>query len=246
MIDKLIGKGLTKTFLGNILYNTYLKFKPSYIKLFGYKFYIPRCRDIISDKLVLFKSFEPNQTEITKELIKEGDTVIDIGANIGYYTLLFSRLVGKTGKVYSFEPDKNNFEILEKNIKENKISNVKYYNVALNSYDGTVNFNIHPVNNGGHSIENINGSRGSVIVDCFKLDTIIKDENIKLIKIDVEGAERKVLTGASKILSNNKCIIIGEYTDGNNKYEDLLENNSYILFDGYDNVIKRVSSVLLS
>ncbi len=63
-------------------------------------------------------------TQIIREQIKEGDIVIDVGANIGYYTLIFAQLVGKTGKVFAFEPEPKNFEILKKNIEINNYGNV--------------------------------------------------------------------------------------------------------------------------
>jgi len=59
-------------------------------------------------------NFEPVETEIVKKEIKENDIILDVGANIGYYSLIFAQLIGKSGKVYSFEPDPTNFEILKK------------------------------------------------------------------------------------------------------------------------------------
>ena len=65
--------------------------------------------------LSIFKVYEPDQTEIVKKYVHEGDIVIDVGANIGYYTLLFAKLVGPTGHVYSFEASPKNCKILQKN-----------------------------------------------------------------------------------------------------------------------------------
>ena len=70
------------------------------------------------------KIYEELGTEIVKKEVKEGDIVIDIGANIGYFTLLFAKLVGPAGKVYSFEPEPSNFSILKKNVKVNEYRNV--------------------------------------------------------------------------------------------------------------------------
>ena len=74
--------------------------------------------------LSIFKIYEPNQTKIVKKYVHEGDVVIDVGAHVGYYTLLMAQLVGKNGKVYSFEPDPVNFELLKKSVEINGFENV--------------------------------------------------------------------------------------------------------------------------
>ena len=74
--------------------------------------------------LSIFKIYEPNQTEIVKKYVHEGDIVVDIGAHVGYYTLLMAQLVGKNGKVYSFEPDPVNFQLLKKSVEINGFENV--------------------------------------------------------------------------------------------------------------------------
>ena len=74
--------------------------------------------------LSVFKIYEPNQTKIVKKYVHEGDVVIDVGAHVGYYTLLMAQLVGKNGKVYSFEPDPVNFELLKKSVEINGFENV--------------------------------------------------------------------------------------------------------------------------
>lgn len=70
--------------------------------------------------LLTHEIHEPLMTEIIKRETKEGDVVLDIGAHIGYYTLMFARLVGKEGKVFAFEPDPDNFTLLKKNIEINR------------------------------------------------------------------------------------------------------------------------------
>ena len=74
--------------------------------------------------LSIFKIYEPDQTEIVKKYVHEGDIVIDVGAHVGYYTLLMAQLVGKNGKVYSFEPDPVNFQLLKKSVEINEFENV--------------------------------------------------------------------------------------------------------------------------
>jgi FkbM family methyltransferase len=73
------------------------------------------------------------ETKFLKKIIKKGDTVIDVGANIGYYTLLFSKLVGKEGKIYAYEPLPENFKLLKKNIFINKYKNIVLINRALSN-----------------------------------------------------------------------------------------------------------------
>jgi len=80
---------------------------------------------------VALDKYEPYLTKLMLSKIKAGDVVIDIGANIGYDTVLFADKVGKKGKVIAIEPDPTNFEILQKNIKENKLFNVVAVQAAV-------------------------------------------------------------------------------------------------------------------
>ena len=82
--------------------------------------------------------YEPFITAFVKDMIKEGDIVIDIGAHIGYYTLLFSKLVGKTGKVFAFEAHPDNFTLLKQNVETNGYTNVVVENKAVSNYNGKI------------------------------------------------------------------------------------------------------------
>ena len=99
----------------------YRLFKPKYVKMFGFKLYVNPNDKVLSDSIIRDGIWEKEETEFVKSYIKRNWVVLDIGANIGYFTLIFSKLVGKNGKVFAFEPDPDNFEILKRNIVENHI-----------------------------------------------------------------------------------------------------------------------------
>lgn len=151
-------------------------------------------------------------------LLQDGDIVFDIGANIGYYTLLFSHLVGKNGQVHAFEPLPPTFIKLSQKIdKEKKYNNLYLNNAAVSNLDGIVNMympdNDHrqaslTTHNCGswQNAKNINSYECRVL----KLDDYIKDRQIpglNFIKIDVEGAELLALQGAIQAISNYWPII---------------------------------------
>ena len=154
-------------------------------------------------------------TEIVKNEIKSGDTVVDVGANIGYYTLIFAKLVGNTGKVIAFEPEPKNFKILKKNISINKLTNVILeQKIVSNKNEKTKLF---LANSGivGHHINPTKNSTNFIEVDSVTLDDYFLTNNISkkinFLKIDVEGAEIKVLEGAKTILRNDKIKIFTEF-----------------------------------
>jgi len=142
-------------------------------------------------------------TKIIRDNIKEGDIVIDIGANIGYYTLIFAQLVGASGKVFAFEPEPKNFEILKKNIEVNNYQNIIAEQKIVSDESGMVKLFIAEQGIVGHRIQQKTDSQKFIEVESIILDNYLKNlnlsEKINFIKIDVEGAEVKVLEG-SKIM----------------------------------------------
>jgi FkbM family methyltransferase len=142
-------------------------------------------------------------TKIIRDNIKEGDIVIDVGANIGYYTLIFAQLVGASGKVFAFEPEPKNFEILKKNIEVNNYQNIIAEQKIVSDESGMVKLFIAEQGIVGHRIQQKTDSQKFIEVESIILDNYLKNlnlsEKINFIKIDVEGAEVKVLEG-SKIM----------------------------------------------
>lgn len=161
---------------------------------------------------------EESTTELFKKVVKEDNVVVDLGANIGYFTLLAARLVGKKGKVYAFEPEPKNYDYLIKNIKLNDYENIVALQKAVSDKKGKTKLFICPYDTGHHTINQHEGieayKQGRVIddkKDFIEIETITLDEffegeeeSIDFIKIDVEGAEMLVLSGMDRMLRKNK------------------------------------------
>ncbi len=169
------------------------------------------------------KSFEYSTLKLFSGIIKKGDVIIDAGANIGLYSIFYSKLAGKEGRVYSFEPDKTTNLLLKKNLQLNDCNNVQIFNAALSNKEGYVemvayNFDSFKVSEGDafkfikEVIDPGEGDKPGYI-NAFKLDNL-KEINtldkIDFIKIDVEGAELLVLQGSIQTILKYKPTIIFE------------------------------------
>jgi FkbM family methyltransferase len=161
------------------------------------------------------KIHEENVTKLLVESLKTSKCFVDVGANIGYYTFLASKIVSD-GTIYAFEMDELNYSLLEKNLKLNKCKNVQIYHAAITDSPGFVSYigdSKHP--NPMFSLS-ANSSRVKsdhvISVQSFTLDDFFKDKKSTpdVIKIDVEGAEMKVLKGMQNILKSNKIKLFVE------------------------------------
>jgi FkbM family methyltransferase len=151
-----------------------------------------------------------SDTEFVKKIIKKNDIILDIGANIGYYTLIFAKLVGDLGKVFSFEPESENFKILKKNVEINGYNNVILEQKIVSNTNGKSTLYVSE-KAGSHRIYKPDNYVESLEIECISMDNYIEKNNIKkinFIKIDVEGAELNVLQGIQKILDSNENIIL--------------------------------------
>lgn len=126
------------------------------------------------------------------KISRGGELVLDIGANIGYYTLLMSKMVGESGKVYAFEPEPKNFEILQKNIKLNNANNVVIEKLALSDKVGR-SFIALSEDSGQHRI-----SDSGLEIQTTTIDEYFGNKKIDFIKMDAEGSEGKILRGMSQ------------------------------------------------
>ena len=170
---------------------------------------------VASISIVIRKEWEPHITKFAQlyNVFFPIKDIIDIGANFGYHTLLFSRVC--TGKVHAFEPQIQNFQLLKDNVENNHIKNVTVYNLACGDENCDVNMPIY------ESDRQINMGDITPNLDCVNnkfsttqsilLDEINFPSKIDLIKLDVQGWEKKVLLGARNILQTHKPALIVEF-----------------------------------
>jgi FkbM family methyltransferase len=177
--------------------------------------YLDTQDDVIFKELVTYGVYERQETELVKKLIKPGMAILDIGANIGYYTLIFAKLIGQRGVVYAFEPDPNNCNILALNLKQNNFSNVILIQKAISNKKEKVKLFIDEVNLGAHSFSenNIQLKKGGFIeTETMTLDSFFKNRNrVDFIKIDTQGAEGLVIEGATELKKRNNLKILMEF-----------------------------------
>jgi len=170
----------------------------------GLKMYLDPTDIAVTRSIVMTGNWETDETFWFLRTVKPGDTIVDAGANVGYYTLIGSRLVGDKGKVYAFEPEPANFELLQKNVRLNGLTNnVVLERKALSNRKGTVKLFIADKNKGDHRIYQPEGeSRPSIDVEAVRLDEYFKDHKpgIDFIKMDTQGAEGVILEGMTGLL----------------------------------------------
>ncbi len=180
---------------------------------------------------------EPEVQEALAELIKPGQTVYDVGANIGFFTILCSRLVGPQGRVYAFEPIPQNLATLRHNVTLNALSNVTIVEKALSSSTGTAEMFVspwsafHSLNVEGATKQDDHGPQvGEVTVQTVTLDEFVQGEGVRapdLVKIDVEGAELIVLGGMRETLRAVKPLLLCELHDTNLGYGEFVDSIDY-------------------
>lgn len=172
---------------------------------FGSKFYFYAQDREMGERIALGK-FEPYLTKLFLRELRAGARVIDIGANLGYYSVL----AGKMGcEVLAFEPEENNFKLLLENIKINKLQRkIRPFCVALGNKVGKIDLNVSLENFGDHSVFERRNRSVSVLMD--KLDNLVINK-IDFIKSDTQGAEAMIFAGANKTLCKYKPTIMYEH-----------------------------------
>ena len=148
-----------------------------------------------------------------EEYLSEGDTYIDIGANIGYLSLIAARKVGKTGKVISIEPHPKIYSFLNKNIKLNNFNNTETYNIAIGNEEGVLKFS-----DSKSDEQNFITKEGTIEVRIKKLDDVFLGNQVDFLKIDTEGYELFVLNGAKDTLLKTKLVFLESYQKQFDRY----------------------------
>jgi len=236
--------GISKSFRVLIHYGYIVmkKFSPksNVLEVNGYKMRVMKGDPGISQELQTFRTHEPLSTKLISGLLKKGMTCLDIGANIGYYVLLESNIVGDEGKVIAIEPSPPNYDCIKNNLELENTKNVEAFNFAAGDTEGKIRFFVNKRSNGckvlleGEEPPNRPGTITNVPVrkvDIFLEE--IKVDKVDFVRMDVEGYELNIFEGMANTIRKSKPIVQLEVHKGRmgientKKFFEFFKNNGY-------------------
>lgn len=182
------------------------------------RYYLPSHakNDVIANSIKSNQIFDINIVETAKLFITPGSIVLDVGANYGQMSIIFSKLVGLHGSIYSFEANSFVYEILQKNIVANDVKNIKpIYGAVYNESNKELNFPTPDLKRfgtyGSYGIDYLNKSENKKSVSTIKIDDIYFDKAVSFMKIDVQGGDLFVMEGAIETIKRFRMPIIFEF-----------------------------------
>lgn len=199
-------------------------------------FYLPKTiqhelRRLRYGMQIRLKSFKTTEIEysLLDKWIKHGDWVLDIGANVGHYSLRLSELVGKSGRVLVFEPVPSTVDLLASNMSRATYQNLSIFNVAVSNKTELVGM-VVPENspeskNSNYYRAHISNNSNALNILSISIDSLNITHSIKFVKIDVEGHEIYVLKGMENLIKRDLPILLVE--------GDSSEVNNYLASLGY-------------
>jgi FkbM family methyltransferase len=162
--------------------------------------------------MVLFGNpkYVRDEEEVLEKIVVAGDVVLDVGANIGTFSLRAAKLSGETGQVFAFEGNPKTARVIERNARLNNLSNIQVTAAAVGDKNGTVNFSV----GAGDDVDHVTNSRSGISVPILRLDDFAPLQavsNIRIINIDVEGYELFTLQGGEKTILKSERVIFEAY-----------------------------------
>lgn len=237
IILKFINSRITRYGLDKLIPNKHYR-----VRCPGGKIYL-NLREALSERAKFMGYYEYQKMSLFKKLVHPGMTILDIGVNKGYFTLLSAKLMKDKGRILSFEPHPENCYWIKKSISANGYKSIKLFQIALFNKNGEMKL-FNAEKSGHYSLVRSKGL-GSINVPTKKLDDIITEHKIRkvdLIKIDVEGAEIQVLEGSFKLLAQqNPKLIIDIHIIDRKKLFRMLEKFGFKIFDYSTNKCVRIN-----
>jgi FkbM family methyltransferase len=175
----------------------------------------------LSRQLFIAGCTEPNELAFLDGLLVPGMVFIDAGANDGLFTMFASQRIGQEGKVWAFEPSEREFARLEQNLTLNQLQNVRPFRVALAERDGEEDLAVAGYEHEGQNTLGVFVYEGVKLarterVTIRKLDELVREEKLSkvdVMKLDVEGAEHRVLEGSREVLTRFRPVVLFEVFD---------------------------------
>jgi FkbM family methyltransferase len=171
---------------------------------------------IVGMSLLIYGEYHEMEWQFLKRYIKHGQTIVDMGANLGTFTVPFAHAVGPKGKVISFEPQPVIFECLKNTIALNKFQNVELHNACVGNEETTLeifepdyaspgNFSGVPFREAGYGEVVFSNKR--ITVPCTRLDSVLAGQKVDIIKADIEGMELEALMGAENAITSHHPVL---------------------------------------
>lgn len=186
------------------------RLRSTIVEIDGHQFHLDPTDSLL---LSVMGRFEPTETGLITQRVQSGATVLDIGAHIGYFSLLFARRVGPAGHVYAFEPEPHNYKLLVRNVGENGYGNVTCVQAAAHTTNGSIALYLANDNAADHRVAPGDDDRETINVRALRVDDYLSNvARVDFIKIDVKGAELSVLQGMNSLLDRSPRVeILMEY-----------------------------------
>ncbi|NJN16514.1 MAG: FkbM family methyltransferase [Oscillochloris sp.] len=165
---------------------------------------------VIGARIALRRTYEPHVSAVFRDLVRPAMHVIDIGSNIGYYSIQAAVRVGSAGRVIACEPDPTNNALLARSVAANQLTNVTLIPCAVADRTTTCAFVIDDSN--GRLVDS--ATPQARIVQAVALDPLLAAERVDLIKMDIEGAEGLALAGMEQMINTWRPVIITEFSPG--------------------------------
>ena len=254
------GYGQKIHFLKSLIMKTESVLKTDYAETWGGKIHVHNDDTGSLSTLSISGVFGPRDTQTVKDNVFSGNIVVDLGANIGYFTCLLAKIVGEGGKVFAFEPDPRNLKLLRRNIQENDYKNVIIADKAVSDVNGSCTLYSSQKKFGANRIFESKKKQTHDFIP-IKSETICLDDyfekqnllkKIDFIKIDVEGSEFRAFNGMKKILGlNNNLKIFTEIApslledagSSGKQVLDFLQEHKFINFFISDNRKNTLSKI---
>lgn len=162
----------------------------------------------ISTELQIYETHEPLTTHLIINEVKNGMVCLDLGSNIGYYAVIESNIVGKSGKIFAVEPSPVNYSLLKQNLENQKMANFLAFNIAIGDKNEEMEFIVREKSNWSKiktGDEKISPEDRIIKIPVKTLDSFVDENNIEkidIVRMDVEGFEYNILLGSKKVLKN--------------------------------------------